>query len=197
MVTVGEMDLIDYEELSRLTGRSVGALRVARTRGQLPDQDAPGPKWRRESLAGFLAEGVRVPASGPPVPEVAPASAPPSSGTPELPAERTAAPVTAVPPKEPFVGEDAEDRRRRSMTLEQVLACPHPADDLKKLSYATICVVCGRRQVGRDTFVGAGYAGWDKAKLAACTHPVAERVRHLSGHDRCALCNVLLKDPAP
>jgi hypothetical protein len=27
---------------------------------RLPEQDAPGPKWRRETLAAFLAEGARV-----------------------------------------------------------------------------------------------------------------------------------------
>ena len=58
-------ELLGYEELSELTGRSVGALRVARSKGRLPEQDAPGPKWHRESLAAFLKEGTKVPAGGP------------------------------------------------------------------------------------------------------------------------------------
>jgi hypothetical protein len=160
---------------------------VARSKGRLPQQDAPGPRWRRESLAEFLKEGTAVPTGAP---SAAPA---PRSGTPASPvtpvssAARTAAPVTSSVPSRPFPGEDAEDRRRRSMTVADVLACPHPAEDRKVTGYATICVVCGRRQSGRDSWAGAGYAGWDSSKLAACPHPDAERISRPWGQS-CGVC---------
>jgi hypothetical protein len=99
--------------------------------------------------------------------------------------------ATGRPSGPAFAGEDAEDRRRRSMTIADVLACPHPADDRKHTSYMTICVVCGRRQVGVDRFTGAGYAGWSKEKLAACPHPTSERISHAWG-GQCGVCGRLL-----
>jgi hypothetical protein len=76
------------------------------------------------------------------------------------------------------------------MTLEQVLACPHPAEDWRKLGYATVCVMCGRRQQGRDSWIGASYAGWSKEKLAGCPHPPTER-RELGRGAACGVCSAL------
>ena len=158
-------ELLGYEELAELTGRSVGALRVARSKGRLPEQDAPGPRWRRESLAGFLAEGAPVPAAD----RSEPATAPP------------------VAPRPPFSGEDAEDRRRRAMTIAEILACPHPADDRKVTGYMTMCVVCGRRMEGRESWTGGGYAAWTPGWREHCPHPAAERRSHPWG-TQCGVC---------
>ncbi len=57
--------LLGYGELAELLGKSVGAVRNMRLRGQLPEPDAPGPRWRRETLAGLLDSGAPVPAAGP------------------------------------------------------------------------------------------------------------------------------------
>ncbi len=183
-------EMLGYEELSELTGRSVGALRVARSEGRLPEPDAPGPRWRRESLAGLLKEGAPVPAGGPSA--VAVARAPGSWPYPDTPVPSAGLHAAPAASKPGFTGEDAEDRRRRSMTLEQVLACPHPADDRKVLPYMAMCLRCGRRQEGRDRWAGAGYAGWDPSKLAACPHPTSERVQHAWG-GQCGVCGRLLR----
>jgi hypothetical protein len=165
--------MLGYEELSELSGRSVGALRVARSKGRLPEPDAPGPRWRRESLAALLKEGAPVPAGGPSVAREPRSGPGPSTATPERSEPATAAPVPSRPP---FAGDDAEDRRRRSMTITDVLACPHPPEDLKRLPYMVMCVRCGRRQEGRDRFTGGGYAAWAPGWRQACPHPEGERV---------------------
>ncbi len=184
-------EMLGYEELSELTGRSIGALRVARSKGRLPDQDAPGPKWRRESLAEFLKEGAAVPAGGPPAPPAPGSGTPASPATPAPPAGVLAPPVASGPAPSttapPFPGEDAEDRRRRSMTIADVLACPHPVQDRKVLPYMVLCVVCGRRQEGRDRFTGGGYAAWTAGWQATCPHPEGERRHHPWGV-QCGVC---------
>jgi len=78
------------------------------------------------------------------------------------------------------------------MTLVEFLECVHPLDDRKVLPYMTICVVCGRRQEGRDRWSGAGYASWSKEKLAACPHPAAERIQHAFAA-QCGVCGRLLR----
>jgi len=183
VVTVGEHDLIDYAALAELSGRSVGALRVMRSRGQLPEPDAPGPRWRRETLAAFLAEGAPVSAGGPPAATEASSGPGPSVATPERSAPATAPPV----PSRPFLGEDAEDRRRRSMTISDVLTCPHPVDDRKHTSYMVMCLRCGRRQSGRDSFTGGGYAAWTAGWQVTCPHPEAERISRPWGQS-CGVC---------
>lgn len=185
--------LLGYEELAVAIGRSVGAVRNMKLRGQLPEPDAPGPKWRRSSLVDLLKEGAPVPAGGPSAVAALRSDAGAPADTPERSEPATVPPVT----REPFTGTDAEDIRRRAMTLAEILACPHPAGDRKVTGYMTMCVVCGRRMEGRDRWAGAGWAGWDKAKLAACTHPVSERRAHLSGHAQCGVCDVLLKASMP
>ncbi len=149
--------LLGYGELAELLGKSVGAV----------------------TLAGLLDSGAPVPAAGRSVaPE--PRSAPPAPPA----APGMAAPV---PPPAPVVPEDAEDRRRRGLTIAEVLACPHPDDERRRLGYMTMCVRCGRRQTGRDEWSGAGYAGWDAAELAACPHPEEGRRRHSWG-TTCGAC---------
>jgi hypothetical protein len=118
--------------------------------------------------------------------------APPASGeaTPQPPAAGIAAPVAAVTaPAVP--GEDAEDRRRRSMTIEQVLSCPHPEEDHKRTGYMVMCVRCGRRQEGRDRWAGAGYAAWTPGWQAACPHPATERISRPWGA-ACGVCGTLV-----
>jgi hypothetical protein len=182
-------EMLGFQELAKLSGLSEAALRKRRSRGQLPDQDAPGPKWRRESLAEFLKEGAPVPAADRSVPQEARSTDGPSVATPERSAPATAPPVPSQPA---FPGEDAEDIRRRAMTIADVLACPHPVQDRKVTGYATICVVCGRRMEGRDRWTGAGYAGWTPALLERCPHPEAER-RHHSWGSACGVCGRLLR----
>ena len=113
-------ELLGYEELSELTGRSVGALRVARSKGRLPEQDAPGPKWHRESLAAFLKEGTKVPAGGPSgAPEPRPDAAAPSD-TPVASTSLQGAPLAA-------------DRG----------ACPHPREERRSHMWGITCASCG------------------------------------------------------
>src|SRR5262245_56452539 len=180
--------MLGYEELSALTDRSVGALRVARSKGRLPDQDAPGPRWRRETLAAFLGEGTAVPTGDPSVAQEARSGAPAPSNAPERSPGLQGAPVASDAPSRPgFAGEDAEDRRRRSMTIADVLACTHPDEDRKRTGYMVMCVRCGRRQEGRDRWAGAGYAAWTPGWQASCPHPASERVARLWG-DACTVC---------
>jgi hypothetical protein len=84
------------------------------------------------------------------------------------------------------------DIRRRSMTITDVLACPHPADDRKVLGYMTLCVVCGRRQEGRDSWVGGGYAAWTPGWQAVCPHPDTERNGRPWG-TTCGVCGKLIR----
>jgi hypothetical protein len=179
-------ELLGYEELSALTGRSVGALRVARSKGRLPEPDAPGPRWRRETLEAFLTSDARA-VAGDRVAAPAPSSGPgPSPATPVSSGARTAAPAASGLP---FPGADAEDARRRSLTIDDVLACPH--DELKRTTYAAWCLRCGRRLQG-DRFTGAGYLSWTPGLLERCPHPPGERVARPWGA-ACLLCGSPLR----
>lgn len=178
-------NLLDYAAVAGLLGKSVGAVRNMKLRGQLPQPDGPGPSWRRATVEEYLAEGAKTPPAMPAAPEV-PGAQVPAAGRSAAPEARPApAPSRPTPP--PAVGEDEEDRRRRSITLAEVLECPHPEDERKKTGYMTMCIRCGRRQVGPDRFAGAGFAGWDAAKLATCPHPAAERAATSLGA-RCGVC---------
>ncbi len=58
VVVVEDLDgLLGYDELVEMLGKSRGSLRVMRSRGQLPDPDADGPRWRRGTIEGFLERG--------------------------------------------------------------------------------------------------------------------------------------------
>jgi hypothetical protein len=78
------------------------------------------------------------------------------------------------------------------MTLEQVLACTHPDEDRKRTGYMVMCVRCGRRQEGRDSFTGAGYAGWAPGWQATCPHPEAERIPRPWGQ-ACGVCGKVVR----
>lgn len=73
------------------------------------------------------------------------------------------------------------------MTIAEILACAHPADDRKVTGYMVMCLRCGRRMEGRDRWAGAGWAGWSPALLATCPHPEAER-RSRPWGSSCAVC---------
>lgn len=194
---------MDYAALGALLGKSVGALRVMKSRGQLPEPDGPGPSWRRERLTGLLAEGSS--ATVPPLPDDAttavglglPVAAPaPRSGpaaTPATPGPAgagTGAPATSAsratwrPRSEPWDGgDDPEERRKRSMSLADVLACPHPEEERKRTGWGSLCVRCGRLQSGRDSWSGGGHAAWQDPELTSCPHPEEERTGPL-----CRVC---------
>jgi hypothetical protein len=78
------------------------------------------------------------------------------------------------------------------MTLDEVLACPHPDDDHKRTGYMVMCVRCGRRQEGRDRWAGAGYAAWTDGWQKTCPHPDGER-QDLRFASRCGVCGALLR----
>jgi hypothetical protein len=150
------------------------------------------------SLGAPVPADVKLPDAGAadhtaaPEPRWAPEASPATPGPPAAPTAAPVVPVTAPA----FPGEDAEDRRRRSMSLAEVLACPHPTDELKRTGYVAFCLRCGRRMEGRDSWTGAGWAGWSPALLAACPHPEAERRSHAWGSS-CGVCGRLLRDPTP
>ncbi len=73
------------------------------------------------------------------------------------------------------------------MTIADVLACVHPPEELKRTAYMVMCVACGRRQVGRDSFTGGGYAAWAPGWQAGCPHPATERRVHPWGV-HCGVC---------
>jgi len=158
--------------------------------------------WLRSVAAAELATvgapvpaDVKLPDDGAGGPSVAQEARSPAPGQPSTPASSAAlqeAPATSGAPPRPFPGEDAEDRWRRSMTIADVLACPHPATDRKVTGYMTMCVVCGRLQQGRDRWGGAGYAAWTAGWQAACPHPATDRLSHAWG-TQCGVCGRLLR----
>jgi len=78
------------------------------------------------------------------------------------------------------------------MTIADVLACVHPPDALKRTAYTAFCLVCGRRQEGRDRWAGAGYAAWSDGWQKTCPHPDAERLARPWGTS-CGVCGLLVR----
>jgi hypothetical protein len=112
-------DLLGYAELAELTGRSVGALRVARSKGRLPEPDeaGPPPKWRRATVEEFLKEGGRVRAG-----------------------DGTAAPgATSEPPASPATPEPVTPSQ-----AAPVASCLHPKQERVLRPWGAFCGACGR-----------------------------------------------------
>lgn len=191
--------LLGYEELAGLLGKSRGAVRNMRLRGQLPEPDGDGPRWRRSTVEVFLERGG---AGSPPGPST---KVPELDGPRQVPARVDAAsgvggpvrvlevrPVAEEAPPPAVVELPAGDPRQ-SMTLEEVLGCEHPVGERRRLPYMAWCAACGQRQVGEDRWAGLGYAGW-KGTLAArvaCDaggHPAGARVLLASGRGWCSYC---------
>jgi hypothetical protein len=198
-------ELLGYDELAVLLGKSRGSLRVMRSRGQLPDPDADGPRWRRSTIEGFLergAAGVGVVSPGPSTkpadPDVERSSVPERRGERDRWADAqvralqglgerpgVAAPPVQEPAARPGSSPAVSPRPvpppvvpsdpRQSMTPGEVSACEHPDGRRKSLGYMTVCQACGRRQQG-DGWVGEGFAGWTPSERAGCPrHPGATR----------------------
>jgi len=173
--------VLGYMELAERLGKTPGALRVMRSRGQLPEPDAPGPRWRPETIERWTwtAEGAAAveapvvaseeePAAEPPV-AVAPAPAVVEPAPDAVAVEAPPAPAPApapVPPATPASARPALSRPAdahgglkdfRARTAREQLACLHPRAERQSLPWGARCGRCGllAAVVGR-------YGGWDR-----------------------------------
>jgi hypothetical protein len=151
--------MLGYEEVAALLGRSVPAVRNMKLRGQLPEPDAPGPRWRPETIDRWQwSQGGALDEASSPEPEP---EEPPAVAAGDGPVD---GPVDASAPARPAVAatpEAAPQRKRRLSPLSrpagergdlvawaarvarEQLACPHPKRERKSFVWGTSCGRCG------------------------------------------------------